>query len=170
MPIANALEELDDAKTSLQHCIGLIAENQLVQLSLIEQKSFLLAELVGLQNAILLSVPSRNLAKIRARMLEIQAQGVPEYAINYPYCIAYAFEQIKNDMQERDSSFDNTPADIDAVLTALSTQEGLYTAIKKLDQFTRSYINDAGWDELQAMAETQRKKSAKKSASEKKCE
>lgn len=170
MPMLNAIEKLEAAKTSVEQAAALLGENQLLQLSLIKQQKWDLVELTGLQNAIMLGVPSRNLAKIRERMLEIKANGIPEHAITYPYCITYTLEDIKSDMQSRDSSFDNTPEDIDAVLTALSTQEGLYNSIKKLDQFTRSYLNDAVWDELQAMAETQRKKSAKKSAPETECE
>lgn len=67
----------------------------------------------------------------------------PQYYFSVPYLIIHELNNIKEHMQEEDSSFDNKPEDIDACLKSLETKENISDSFNNLDQFTRSYLSEA---------------------------
>lgn len=86
---------------------------------------------------------------IKKEVEKLSETYTKEYT-DIPYCIIDNFLYIKKQMTRKGSSFDNKPEDIDAVLESLRTGNNLSQTINKLDQFTRSYLSEAGWKFLVA--------------------
>lgn len=159
MSLLNIFNQLDHVRENAAHIATILGENQMLQLELLAQETppLDLIEAIAIQNAQILSVHRRHEKSLLARIEALKAKGVPAYVFNYPYCVARSFEDIKALMAEPDSTFDNTPADIDKVLDALSARAGLHHALQGLDQFTLSHLSEAVWHQLREISRKHQK-------------
>lgn len=82
-----------------------------------------------------------NVSLFEKRFKEL-SDSFPSYYFSVPYLIIYELNQIKEHMQSQDSSFDNTPEDIDACLKSLETKENISDSFNNLDQYTRQYLSE----------------------------
>lgn len=157
MTLRKVLNNMNKSTSELIEFLDLITENQWLQVQLMAAEEWDKVKLIALQNAILLNAPYDKSTLLREEMTKLEQAGMPKYALNYAYCIGHSLEDIKIAMADPESSFDNKPEDIDAVLSGLSGDTPLAPALRKLDNFTRSFLSEPVFNALKDLLRKEEK-------------
>lgn len=76
----------------------------------------------------------------------LKAEGKKEGELSHPYCVFVVLKRIvalmstSMDTSEDGMSFDNHPKDVENVIDALTANSTVRPALKRLDNYTRSFI------------------------------